>query len=113
MPLRLGKKKERLSARERRLSARMKTGGVCTNNYKGMDIMASFTADSSTLLPPPSSSPSYSPKKRGKMKVEPVHDFVSSFLRPAAGCGMFTKDEEQGFTKQMRIHQSLEKARRK
>ena len=112
MTLRSGMKKNKLSARERRLSARMKTGAF---NNKDMDMMSSFTliSSSSSSLPSLSTSLSSSSKRKGKMKLEPLHDFVSSFLRPAAGCGMFTKDEEQGFTKQMRIHQSLEKARRK
>lgn len=92
------------SARQRRLRARLRANSVSSNSGE-VDLGAlQFTG--------PAEMPERK-RRRGKAKLEPLHDFVSSFLRPAAGCGMFTKDEEQGFTRQMRIRQSLDKAKRK
>lgn len=87
------------SARQRRLCSR---SNLCSQNKEDSLKDMGFTIPAKLQ----------GKTKKGKFKVDPLQDFISSFLRPTNGCGMFTKDQERGFTRQMRICQSLEKARR-
>lgn len=96
----------RPSARLRRLSARVGAVELVDSEDRPVNSSAKWIAAP------------VRPKKRrknreGKVKREPVQDFISSFLRPTVNCDLLTKQEEQVFSRQMRIRQSLEKAKRK
>ncbi|MCO5567474.1 hypothetical protein L7F22_021166 [Adiantum nelumboides] len=90
------------SARRRRLAGRSKGDGL------GRCGESDSLKDSIVALPVTP------PVKNMKAKVKPdrVQSFVYTYLKASNGCGMLTKDEEKGFTKQMRVCQNLEKVKR-
>lgn len=95
----------RPSARQRRLGSKVRKN-VASN---------SAARPAFSINVPTTGQPALEERRRKKVKakLEPVQDFISSFLKPTNSCPALTKDEEQGFTKQMRIRQSLDKAKRK
>ncbi|MCO5551775.1 hypothetical protein L7F22_005277 [Adiantum nelumboides] len=94
------------SARCRRLAGRSK-GDALGRCGESDSLKASIVALPVAL-------PVTSAVKNLKAKVKPdrVQSFVYTYLKASNGCGMLTKDEEKGFTKQMRVCQNLEKVKR-